>query len=135
MSFFEFPHTRTYDTDLGWLIKHVNSYDEVIQTLNDWIAENEPKIDDFEKLYQMLISGELPEGVQEGIEKWMRENAIDIIGKLVKMVFFGITQDGYFIAYIPESWEDIIFGTTGLDDFPAGIEYGHLTLSYEIGGI
>lgn len=24
MSFFEFPHTRTYDTDLGWLIKAVN---------------------------------------------------------------------------------------------------------------
>ena len=24
MSFFEYPHTRTYDNDLGWLIKHVN---------------------------------------------------------------------------------------------------------------
>ena len=135
MSFFEFPHTRTYDTDLGWLIKKVTSYDDTIQTLNDWISENEPKIEDFERLYQMLISGDLPEGVQEGIEKWMRENAIDIIGQLVKMVFFGITNDGYFVAYIPESWEDIIFGTTGLDDFPAGVDYGHLTLSYEIGGI
>ena len=23
MSYFEFPHTRTYDTDLGWIIKHL----------------------------------------------------------------------------------------------------------------
>ena len=130
MSFFEFPHTRTYDGDLGWLIKHVSSYEEVIQTLNDWISENQPKIDDFEALYQMLLAGDLPEGVQNGIEIWMRENAIDIVGQLVKMVFFAITDDGYFIAYIPESWTDIIFGTSGLDDFPAGIDFGHLTLSY-----
>lgn len=130
MSFFEFPHTRTYDTDLGWLIKKVTSYDDTIKALNDWIAENEPKIEDFEKLYQMLISGDLPEGVQEGIEKWMRENALDIIGELVKMVFFALTDDGYFVAYIPESWRDIVFGTTGLDDFPEGVDFGHLTLSY-----
>lgn len=134
MSFFEFPHTRTYDDDLGWLIKKVTSYDDTIQALNNWISENEPKLEDFEILYQMLISGNLPEGVQHGIEAWMKENAIDLIGELVKMVFFGITNEGYFVAYIPESWSDIIFGTSGLDDFPPDTEYGHLTLSLEIGG-
>ena len=130
MSFFEFPHTRTYDSDLGWLIKHVNSFDETIATLNAWIAENEPKLDDFEALYNMMMAGDLPPGVQEGIDKWMRENALDIVGELVKMVFFEITDDGYFVANIPGSWKDITFGTTGLDDFPAGVDYGHLTLSY-----
>jgi hypothetical protein len=28
MSFFEFPHTRTYDSDLGWLIKDYKTLDE-----------------------------------------------------------------------------------------------------------
>lgn len=131
MSFFEFPHTRTYDSDLGWLIKQVNSYDEVISTLNAWIAENEPKLDDFENLYNMMMSGNLPAGVQEGINKWMQLHALDIIGELVKMVFFGITDAGYFVAYIPDGWDDIIFNTTGYDISITGTEYGHLTLSFD----
>lgn len=135
MSFFEFPHTRTYDSDLGWLIKHVNGYDETIETLNAWIAENEPKLDDFEALYNMLLAGDLPPGVQEGINKWMQIHALDIVGQLVKMVFFGITDDGYFVAYIPEGWDDIIFNTTGYDINLPVIDFGHLTLSFEIGGI
>lgn len=134
MSFFEFPHTRTYDTDLGWLIKHTKTAEEAIYVLELWKEETEPTLEDFENLYDMLVSGNLPLGVQNGIEKWMRENALDLVGELVKMVFFGITNDGYFVAYIPESWEDIIFGTSGYDDFPSGIDFGHLTLSYEIGG-
>lgn len=134
MSYFEFPHTRTYDSDLGWLIKHVNSYDETIATLNEWIAENTPKLEDMEALYQALISGDLPEGVQEGIEKWCRENMGDLLGQLAKIVFFGITDDGYFVAYIPESWSDIIFNTTGYDITIPDVDFGHLTLSFEIGG-
>lgn len=134
MSFFEFPHTRTYDSDLGWIIKHINSYDEVINALNAWIAENEPKLDDFETLYNMMLSGNLPDGVQEGINKWMKLHALDIVGELVKMVFFGITDSGYFVAYIPEGWDDIIFNTTGYDINIADFDFGHLTLSFEVGG-
>lgn len=134
MSFFEFPHTRTYDSDLGWLIKHVNSYDEVINTLNAWIAENEPKLDDMEALYQALISGNLPVGVQNGIEKWCRENMADLVAEMAHLVFFGITDDGYFVAYVPETWSDIIFNTTGYDISVPGVDFGHLTLSFETGG-
>lgn len=134
MSFFEFPHTRTYDSDLGYIIKHLGTFDEVIETLNAWIAENEPKLDDFEQLYNMMMSGNLPPGVQEGINKWMRLHALDIVGELVKMVFFGLTDDGYFVAYIPEGWDDIIFNTTGFDISIPDIDYGHLVLSFNIGG-
>lgn len=130
MSFFEFPHTRTYDSDLGWLIKHVNSYDEVIAALNTWIEENTPKLNDFEALYNMLMAGNLPPGVQEGINKWMQLHALDIFGELIKMVFIGIDDNGYIIAYIPDGWDDIIFNTTGLDISIPGTDFGHLTLSY-----
>ena len=135
MSFFEFPNTRTYDSDLGWLIKHVNSYDEVISTLNQWIAENEPKLKDFETLYNMLMAGDLPPGVQNGIYKWCQTHIVDLVGSLVKLVFFGLTDDGYWVAYIPENWTDVVFNTTGLDislpDYP---EYGRLVLSLLVGG-
>lgn len=47
------------------------------------------------------------------------------------LVFFGLTDDGHFVAYIPESWDCIAFGTTGYDQ-PYGCDgvYGRLTLSY-----
>ena len=78
-----------------------------------------------------INAGELPEAVYQELRTWIEVNAIDIIGSLVKAVYFGITDDGYFVAYIPESWGDIIFNTTGLDiNLPIQPEYGHLVLSY-----
>lgn len=131
MSFFEFPHTRTYDSDLGWLIKQCKTYGETLDTLNAWVEANDPKIADFENLYNMLMSGDLPAGVQEGINIWMQNNALDVVGDLVKMVFFGLTDDGNFVAYIPDSWSDIEFNTTEYDISLALMpDYGHLVLSY-----
>lgn len=38
MSFFEFPNTRTYDNDLGWLIKKVKEILDTVAQQNDKIA-------------------------------------------------------------------------------------------------
>jgi hypothetical protein len=130
MSFFEFPHTRTYDSDLGWLIKDYTNLDEAIKALNDWKEQTQPTIDDFKALYEAIVSGNLPDGMTIGMMKWMEENALDILGKVIKMAIFSLTDDGYLLVFIPDSWDDITFGTTGLDTFPTGIDYGHLTLTY-----
>lgn len=37
MSFFEFPHTRTYDSDLGWLIKEVTRIADQYDTFIEWM--------------------------------------------------------------------------------------------------
>lgn len=129
MSNFEFPHTRTYDSDLGWLIKCCKTVNEAIEALNRWKDVVNPTIEDFKKLYDDMMDGTLPPAIQEGIRKWLMANALDLIGETVKSVFF-VLEDGYFVAYIPDSWDEITFGTSGLDDFPAGIDFGHLTLSY-----
>lgn len=54
----------------------------------------------------------------------------DLIEKAIKNVWFGLTQSGYFVAYIPDSWSEITFNTTGLDINVPNVEYGHLVLSY-----
>lgn len=131
MAFFEFPHTRTYDSDLGWLIKNVNSYNETIEALNRWIAENTPRIEDLEAFKAALESGILPAGVQHGLEVWMSTHAAEIIAAVIKNVWFGLTNAGYFVAYVPDSWSDITFKTTGLDIILDLMpEYGHLVLQY-----
>ena len=130
MSFFEFPHTRTYDGDLGWLIKTVSSYDEVIQALNNWISENEPKINEIYLFMEQLQSGTIPEGLKEAIYSWATKNLLPIVAKTLKTVVFGLTDDGYFVATYTDSWSDIIFNTTEYDIWtPLQTQFGHLTLS------
>ena len=129
MSFFEFPHTRTYDSDLGWLIKDYKTLDELIAAIKSWIEETQPTIEEILRLYQDILNGNFPDTMKESLFEWVTKYTEEIIGKAIKIVTFGIEND-YFVAYIPDSWTDITFGTTGLDDFPAGYDYGHLTLTY-----
>ena len=53
----------------------------------------------------------------------------NIISEAIKTVYFGLTLDGYFVAYIPESWTQIIFDTGAVYGTP---EYGRLILSYDV---
>lgn len=46
MSFFEFPHTRTYDSDLGWLIKKMEELLNEYNALMSWKAEHEQEYSD-----------------------------------------------------------------------------------------
>lgn len=64
---------------------------------------------------------------EKQIEAWINANMERIISEAIKMVFFGLTEDGYFCAYIPKSWAGIVFDTGavyGNDD------YGCLILEY-----
>lgn len=131
MSFFEFPHTRTYDSDLGWLIKDYKTLDELIDAIKEWIRVTQPTIDEFKALYDAIISGDLPEGMQEGIKKWMDENALDLVGQMIKHVYFGLNDAGYFVVNIPKPWAELTFKTTGLDfETELQPEYGHLCILY-----
>ena len=40
MSFFEFPNTRTYDSDLGWLIRTVKELTQEYTNLVDWMNDH-----------------------------------------------------------------------------------------------
>ena len=53
MAYFEFPHTRTYDSDLGWLIKTVKEISDQYQSLVDWINTHET---DYQALLQRVTT-------------------------------------------------------------------------------
>lgn len=68
------------------------------------------------------------------VQEWIANfdtRIVDIIGDVFSgLVFFGLTNDGYFVAYIPESWDDVSFSTTGWDTTVADMPYGHLCIEY-----
>lgn len=49
---------------------------------------------------------------------------------LLKMIIVGINDDGYIVYYIPDSWDEIQFNTTGVDTVVEDVGFGHLVLSY-----
>lgn len=131
MAFFEFPHTRTYDSDLGWLIRQCKTNQDAIAALEAWKADTQSDIDDIKQLYADIIAGRFPQEMADAITEWIAANFYDIVAEMMKMVFFGLTDSGYFVAYIPESWNDITFNTTGYDiEVPIMPDFGHLVLSY-----
>lgn len=129
MSFFEFPNTRTYDNDLGWLIKNAKNESEAIAALEQWKAETEDAIEGLQKLLDDIAAGNFPKEISDAITAWISKNFYDIVGDMIKTVWFGLTESGYFVAYIPRSWEDVVFATTEYDyTNPLQPEYGHLVL-------
>lgn len=101
---------------LNELIEKYASFDDVVTEIQSAIDELQKQIDAFDTTY---------------IEKLIKD-------KLANMIYVGISDAGYIIYYIPESWNDISFNTTGLDitneqlannGHVANYEYGRLVLS------
>lgn len=111
------------------------SYYEVlckcVDYINGLIDSDKEIVDEIDKLKSDMTT------VQEWIDTFNYEPLLNTVKTMVQKyltagVYFGITEDGYFCAYIPESWKNIQFNTTGLDiDVPLQPEYGHLVLSYD----
>lgn len=99
---------------------------KVVDYLNNIIGGTNAVIEDVDNLKKDLAV------VQNWIKNFDTKYAEKIIAQYIAtMVFFGLTDTGYFVAYIPENWDTIHFGTTGLDvDAPMQPEFGHLVLLY-----
>lgn len=130
MSFFEFPHTRTYDGDLGWLIKCCENVNDALEALEAWKNETQPKLDEIIDFFEQLESGVVPDGIKNAIYQWATINLLPIVAQTLKTVIFGLTDDGHFVATYSDSWSDITFNTTEYDIWtPLQTQFGHLTLS------
>ena len=131
MLFAQYPYQNFSDYNLDWIIKRVKEYIAKVDSLEDWKDETQAVIDAINQLVKDINNGDFPDEMKKGITDFIKNNFYDIVGEMIKMVFFGLTDSGYFVAYIPESWEDIKFSTSEYDDStPLQPEYGHLILSY-----
>lgn len=110
-----------YDDSLSYyevLCKVVNYINNLIDTNNQIIE------------YVDELKAELQQ-VQEWIDNFDTSYAESIIREyLATMIFVEISDSGYFIYFIPDSWKDITFNTTGWDIGYLEHDFGHLVLSY-----
>ena len=98
------------------------------------IDVNAQDIADLQKAMQELKDGGLLDYYEKQIYAWIQANMADLLSAGIKQVYFGLTDDtysggaGYFVAYIPDSWSEIVFDTGavyGLDT------YGRLILRWD----
>lgn len=131
MGLFEhFPYTNFHDLNLDWILRTVEELYQRVSEQTDWIEEHQKEYEELKALYDQIVSGDFPASMEIALKNWVVDNSVSIIGELIESIFVNLNDEGYIVFFIPESWEDIIFGTTGLDTFPAGVDYGHLTLNY-----
>ena len=98
---------------------------KVVKYINELIESDKEIVEEVDKLKEEL------QVVQDWIDNFDTSFAESIIREyLATMIFVEISDAGYFIYYIPESWDDITFNTTGLDISIPDYEYGRLVLSY-----
>jgi hypothetical protein len=129
MGVFEhFPYANFHELNAEWLIKKMKELLDRMQSIEDWKDEYQETYDNLKQLYDDLMAGNFPPSFVEALTKWISEYGIEIIAEKIKAVHFGLTNDGYFCAYIPDSWSDIHFET--VEDYDDSL-YGHLMLLYD----
>ena len=98
---------------------------KVVNYINKLIEQDKIFGDELTKLREDLAT------VQEWIDNYDTTYVENLVEKFISnMIYVDISDSGYIIYHIPESWNDIKFYTTGLDiTVPTENEYGHLVLS------
>lgn len=91
---------------------------------------NRKDIDYLLEQFEKFIESGFDDYYKAQIEQWVNDNLATIYSLLIKQVYFGLTLDGHFVAYIPESWDDIIFDT-GFD-YSDQRTFGRLILSWDV---
>ena len=106
---------------------------KVVKYINDLINQDKALSDELASQKAAL------QEVQDWIANFDTSYLEQLIQKYItNMIYVYISDAGYIIYYIPESWNDIQFNTTGLDitndqlsddKHVANYDYGHLVLS------
>lgn len=125
--FNSYPYQNLNDLNLDYVLRVAREAAETLKDLGNYAA----RVKELEDAIEKLENGDLTPELAASIVELVQRNIIDLVGEMVKFVFFGLTDNGYFVAYIPEPWDSIIFNTTNYDIFIEGVpEFGRLVLSY-----
>lgn len=110
---------------IGKLLKKLCEY---VEYMGDEINVDRDAINALQEQFQKFIDGEYDEYYENVIAEWINENFAELISDGVKQVYFGLTDDGYFCAYVPDSWSEITFDTGAVF---GRSDYGRLILRFE----
>lgn len=120
MSFFEFPHTRTYDSDLGFIIRFIKKMMGSQETIEEWISHHQEEYNELlQRMNNILpeIRDILPayvmDEVNEQLERGIFQNLIINTAAMVAERYINELYDITNIEALQATNGDYIFTTTG----------------------
>lgn len=93
------------------------------------LVDLQNQIDALDRAYREFENGGFIDKYLVQIESWISANYERLFSQAARNVWFGLTLDGYFVAYIPDSWADIEFDTGHVF---GSEQYGRLILRYDV---
>ena len=109
----------------------INAFSDQVNDVTGQVNENSAKIAELEDLFQKFMDSGFEDYYEQQLEQWINDNVKWLWETFAQMVFFGLTSDGHFCAYVPESWGDITFDTGAVYGTS---QYGRLILRYNANG-
>lgn len=107
-------------------LKKVISYIEYVAKEENVSKED---IEELQELFKQFQESGFDDYYREQIEQWVNDNLDSIFETYSRGVYFGLNQEGRFVAYIPESWSEIVFDTGA--DYTLDT-YGRLILRMDV---
>lgn len=127
----QYWNVKSAEERVKWLACNIKKLCEFVDMLASGLNATD---DEVEKLYQefeKFKESGFDDYYAAQIEQWIKNNLGYLFTTLAKQVYFGLTSDGYFCAYIPESWSDITFDTGMVY---GQFDYGRLILRFTADG-
>lgn len=121
--------------DLRWIVSQIQSLTNLVsgiakgqESQGGNLTALNATMSDLAKA-QELINRRLDAGdfENENFREWADKNLPGMVSEMVRFVWFGLTADGHFAAYVPANWNWLTFDT-GVDVTEP--EYGHLIIRY-----
>ncbi len=106
---------------LNEVIEHSVGVDETISKI----------VSEVNDIWDYIKGPDFHGDVEEYVKGWLESNISKVLDPFVRQVFFGLTDDGYFCAYVPKSWSEISFDTGAVYGTEA---YGRLILRFAADG-
>lgn len=102
----------------SFLIEANNNY-------NAFKAEVLADLKEMSDLLDAIKNGDYVDLYLDSLKNYIDQNLQEFVARIAKQVVFGIDNQGRMIAWIPENWDFLQFGTIQEGDL-----YGHLTIAY-----
>lgn len=104
----------------------VGRQDSLEQMFNDLRTMVTGDIEEMQALLERIKNGDYVDLYLPSIINYINDNLQQLVASIVNFVSLGLTNDGYFAAYIPDTWDFLTF-----DTIPEGEPLaGHLVLTW-----
>ena len=121
----------TPEQELHELCKRLHTLFEYSQQLGTLTTEQMQELAKLQAEFEKFKASGFEDYYEQQLEEWVNANVANIFNRYAKLVLFGLSDDGHFVAYVPESWSDIWFDTVANYDDPL---YGRLVLLWDGNG-